>query len=141
MHRRRWLPVAICLGLSTACYHQVVQTGRTPGNTVVDKHFVATWLWGLVPSQKVDVRKQCPLGIATVESEQSFVNGLVSGLTIGIYTPQHVKITCASSTASLPTRGTDLTIPANASAAESAAMFRQAVESAEESGAPVVLHF
>lgn len=52
-----------------------------------------------------------------------------------------VTITCASSTASLPAHGTELRIPANASAAESAAVFRQAVESAEESGAPVVLHF
>jgi len=76
-----------------------VQTGSAPAGDVVEKQFVATWLWGLVPSQEVDVRKQCPRGVATVETEQSFVNGLVSGLTLGIYTPQHVKITCAAATA------------------------------------------
>jgi hypothetical protein len=141
MRRKSWLPVAMCLGLSTACWHQVVQTGRNPGNVVVEKQFVATWLWGLVPAQEVDVRQQCPIGVASVETEQSFMNGLVLGLTLGLYTPQHVKITCASSTASIQGKRLELTIPANASKTESAEILRRAIASAEELGAPVVLKF
>lgn len=141
MLRRRWLPFTLCLGLSTACFHQVVQTGSAPAGDGVEKQFVATWFWGLVPAQEIDVRKQCSRGVATVETEQSFVNGLVSVVTIGIYTPQHVKITCASATASLPAAGVGFTIPVGASAAESTDILRRAVESAEQTGAPVVLHF
>jgi Bor protein len=138
---RRWLALALSIGLSTGCYHQVVDTGRAPGKLAVEHWFVSTWLWGLVPAKEIDVRRECPAGIATIMTETSFVDGLVSVLTIGIYTPQHVRITCALQTASLPPGAMDVTIPATSSASESAAVLRRAVESVEQSGTPVVLHF
>jgi hypothetical protein len=85
--------------LTSACFHQVVQTGRCPGTTTVRKEWTATWLWGLVPATPIDVTRDCPSGIATVETQESFMNGLVSLLTIGIYTPRDVTVTCASGTA------------------------------------------
>jgi hypothetical protein len=88
--------------LLSACFHQIVQTGRTPGTTVVERPWTATWLWGLVPAEEISVVAQCPNGVATIETQQSFLNGLVGGLTLGIYTPQEVKVTCASAGASLP---------------------------------------
>jgi Bor protein len=84
------------IALLAGCYHQVVQTGRTPGPVVVTKPWTATWLWGLVPAEEINVTSQCPSGVATVETQQSFLNGLVGGLTLGIYTPRDVKVTCAS---------------------------------------------
>jgi len=78
------------------CYHQVVQTGREPGPVVVRRGWIATWLWGLVPAEELNVTSQCPSGVATVETQQSFLNGLVAGITIGIYDPRDVKVTCAS---------------------------------------------
>jgi hypothetical protein len=102
MPTKRWLSLTAALLLSAGCFHQVVQTGSAPGSTDVDKQYVTTWLWGLVPAQEIDVRSQCPRGTATVTTEQSFMNGLVGALTLGIYTPQHVTVTCASTTASLP---------------------------------------
>jgi hypothetical protein len=88
--------------LLSACYHQVVQTGRTPGTTVIERPWTATWLWGLVPATEISVAAQCPNGVARVVTEQSFLNGLVGALTLGIYTPQDVRITCASGTSALP---------------------------------------
>ena len=101
MHKRRWLSLALCVGLSTGCFHQVVQTGSAPGTAKVEHWFVSTWLWGLVPAKEIDVRRECPAGVATIMSETSFVNGLISVLTVGIYTPQHVRVTCALHTASV----------------------------------------
>jgi len=86
----------------SACFHQIVQTGRTPGTTVVERPWTATWLWGLVPAEEISVVAQCPNGVATIETQQSFLNGLVGGLTLGIYTPQEVRVTCASATGALP---------------------------------------
>jgi hypothetical protein len=86
----------------SACYHQIVQTGRTPGAMVVERPWTATWLWGLVPSSEISTVAQCPNGVATVETQQSFLNGLVGLLTLGIYTPQEVKVTCALAGAALP---------------------------------------
>jgi len=141
MPRKRWLPLALCIALSTACYHQVVQTGRPAGTTTIDKPWVTTWLWGLVPAAEIDVRRECPSGLATVVTEQSFANGLVGALTLGIYTPQHVTITCARSTASLPRNSIQLSIPANATASQAAEIVNRAVETAGGTGTAVVLHF
>ena len=90
------LPFLALAVSTTACFHQSYQSGLTPSATVVEKPFVATWLWGLVPAKPVDVRQSCPSGVATVETEQSFVNGLVGVVTLGIYTPQRLRVTCAS---------------------------------------------
>ena len=142
MMRRRWLPLAFLAVSASACFHQVVNTGRTAGSTQIDLPWVQGWLWGLVSPQPIETRAQCPSGVATVVTEMSFMNGLASALTLGIYTPQHVTITCATGgTASLPKGATELTIPTTATAQERAAIMQRAVELSSEQGAPVVLRF
>jgi hypothetical protein len=126
---------------SSACFHQVVQTGASPSSTVIDKPFVSTWLFGLVPASEVDVKGQCPTGIATVESEQSFLNGFVSVLTIGIYTPQHVRITCATRTASRPSGAAEIRLPGDANAEQERDAFTRAANLAIETRAQVFVRF
>jgi hypothetical protein len=41
------------------------------------------------------VKAQCTQGVAKVETERSFLNGLV-GAIYDIYTPIHTTVTCAS---------------------------------------------
>jgi len=82
--------------LTTACFHQKVHSGLTPSDSVVQRDFVSTWLWGIVPADTVDMRRECPSGVATVETRQTFLNGLVAALTLGIYTPQSLRVTCAT---------------------------------------------
>src|SRR5439155_10475547 len=84
MKWKRWLPVSL-LAVSAACWHQVVNTGSTAGTTVVDKPWVTTWLWGLIAAEPIDIRQQCPRGAAVIETETSFVNGLASLVTLGIW--------------------------------------------------------
>jgi hypothetical protein len=93
---RRLSLVAILLA-TTACFHQAVHSGLAPSTTVVEKQYVATWWWGIVAAKPIDVRQQCPSGVATVETEQSFMNGFVGVLTLGIYSPQRLRVTCAAS--------------------------------------------
>jgi hypothetical protein len=82
--------------LLAGCYHQVVRTGAPAGNVVVERPWTATYLFGLVPAAAINTAAQCPTGVAIVETQQSFLNSLVGGLTLGIYTPQTVRITCAA---------------------------------------------
>jgi len=82
--------------LTTGCYHQVVNTGLPASSTVVQKSFHPTWIFGLVQAQPIDVRQQCPSGIALAGTRMTFVNGLVGVLTLGIFTPHEVTITCAT---------------------------------------------
>ncbi len=138
---KRWIPVSLFALCSSACFHQVVQTGSTAGTTVVDMPWVTTWLWGLVAAQEIDVRQQCPRGAAIIETEMSFVNGLASAVTLGIWTPQHVRVTCASGTASLPKGATEVRIPVDATADQRAELTNRAIEQAIETHAPVLLRF
>lgn len=131
--------IALALGLVlTGCYHQVVQTGRPPGPTVVKKPWTATWLWGLVPATPIDVTRDCPSGVATVETKQTFLNGLVGALTLGIFTPRDVTVTCASGTA----RGSGLKeffVAPDASSDEKAEVLAQAIAESARSRQPVLV--
>jgi hypothetical protein len=131
--------VATCL-LASACFHQIVQTGRTPGTTVVSKPWTNTFIFGLVPAQPIDVSKQCPTGVATVETQMSPVNGLVSIITFGLYTPHDVKITCAQGRASLDGLR-QLNVARNASLDERNAVLEAAAELSARTGQPVVVRF
>jgi len=136
----RLLALAV-LFLSAACYHQVVRTGRPAGTTVVDLPWVSTWLWGLVPATDINVTPQCPSGVAVVETEQSFANGLVGLITLGIYTPQHVRVTCASGGTSLRRLGADMLVAKDASPEERAKAFEEAIAAADRTNLPVVVRF
>jgi hypothetical protein len=137
---RAFTLVAVCL-LASACYRQVVNTGRTPGTTVIDKPWTPFFLWGLVAHPPMDVSSQCPNGIATVVTEQTFVNGLVSLIALfGVYSPRHVTITCAGRSAMRP-GSTEFTVARDASAGERERVFTRAIEESERTGQPIVIRF
>jgi hypothetical protein len=89
--------VALLLAVLLAgCYHVTVVTAATPGTSTVDKEWQNSFVYGLVPPPELEVKDKCPRGLAKVETERSFLNGLVSLLTSGIYTPMHTKVTCGA---------------------------------------------
>lgn len=96
--------------LTSGCFRQVVQTGRTPSATVITRPWTHTYLWGLVPAKPIDVTTECRSGLATVVTEQSFLNGLATVLTVGIWTPRHVTVTCATGTALRPPQPGDASV-------------------------------
>lgn len=96
MRMKYVLPVllASCL-LFTGCYQARMTTSKEPSNTVVEKKWATSFLYGLVPA-RIDVTQECPNGIAAAERKMSFPNMLVSTLTFNIYSPQSVRVTCAA---------------------------------------------
>jgi Bor protein len=78
------------------CFHATVETGATPSTVVIDKSFASAWIYGLVPPETVSTQERCPNGVAKVETQQTFLNQLVGLLTLGIYTPMQIKVTCAA---------------------------------------------
>lgn len=80
--------------VASGCYHATVQTGvqPTPGS---DTRWAHSWIYGLVPPSTVNATEECGGAPASsVETQVSFVNGIVGGLTMGIYTPMTIKVTC-----------------------------------------------
>lgn len=93
--RFRLAPTLLCAVLLTGCYHQVVSTGLPAGETKVTKPWTATWIWGLVPATPIDVRAQCPGGVAEVATQMTVPNAIAYILTLGIFTPRSVTVTCS----------------------------------------------
>lgn len=88
--------------LLAGCFHQVVETGLPAGGTTITKGWAPSYVFGLVAGQPIDVRSQCPSGIAYASTRVTFPNGLVGLITFGLFTPHEVKVTCASRGAALP---------------------------------------
>ena len=140
MHRRSGLALALTVFLVTGCYHQVVHTGATPApGTALVKKNVAIFFFGL-SSAEVNTTAECPSGVAVIETQQTFVNGLLSVLTLFIYTPRTVIITCAAGGDSMPDAPV-FTIATNASTAEAKTAARRAFELARRSNEPVILRY
>lgn len=78
------------------CYHATVETGATPSTVIIDKSFASSWIYGLVPPSTVSTAAKCPDGVAKVETQHTFLNQLVGFLTLGIYTPMQIRVTCAA---------------------------------------------
>jgi len=65
-------------------------------------------------------------------------------LTLGIYTPMNIRVTCAASSgmnSSKTQDGTALTVPAGAAEGEVVAVFAEAADMAARNGQPVVVQF
>jgi len=93
--------------LLTGCYHQAVQTGLAPSTTVVQKNFHPTFVFGLVKAKPIDVRAECPNGVAFASTRMTVPNFLVGFVTIGIVTPHEVKVTCAAGSSAMRQGGTN----------------------------------
>jgi hypothetical protein len=92
---KRFLLVLALAVFLPACYHATVITGARPGPEKIENRWASGWIYGLVPPATVEAMGRCPQGVAQVDTQLSFLNQLVSGLTLGIYTPMQISVTCA----------------------------------------------
>lgn len=86
---------ALCI-CGTACYHATIETGRPVSADVITVPWANSFVYGLVPPPIVETAAKCPHGVAKVETQHSFLNSLVGALTLGIYTPIQIDVTCAA---------------------------------------------
>jgi len=86
---------AALLLVLTGCYEHTFTVGAgAPSAPVAYDHWENFWLDGLIGHTKMDLEEMCPSGNATVEVNQTFLNGFVRVLTVGIYAPTTIKIRC-----------------------------------------------
>jgi hypothetical protein len=95
--RRAWA-LAVLLGLG-GCYKATFYQNANAVPGARHEHWTAFFIFGLVGTQRIDVREFCgPDELAEVRTGGNFATGLVSAVTIGIYTPRKVYVTCAAKT-------------------------------------------
>jgi Bor protein. len=124
----------ICfIALTNACYHATIDTGLTPSTQTIEKGWASGWIYGLVPPSPVETAQKCPNGVAKVETQLSFANQLVNFLTLGIYTPMEIKVTCA--------QGRTSSLPIIKAGPDKAAAFEDAARLSFETKQPVLLSY
>ena len=99
----RYVFVALSLTVFLLCVPGCFRDATVTGLPVADEPALEDWrnhfLYGVVRGIKtddVDLDEVCPQGVARIETKQNGWNGLVSVLTIGIYTPQKLNIYCVA---------------------------------------------
>jgi hypothetical protein len=124
-----------------ACFHATIETGLTPSTRVLEQKWASSWIYGLVPPKTVETASRCPDGVAKVETQLSFLNQVVHILTLGIYTPMEIRVTCALPAGTSAPQGAMLTVPADADSDSVRAAFRAAAEQAVMGRAIVLVRF
>jgi len=92
----------LCVGVFvlTGCATQQMDFERHISDTQQPEHveWQNFFIYALVPPQhRVQATDYCPGGdVARVETELTFLNGLLHALTYGIYTPYTMKVYCTA---------------------------------------------
>jgi len=142
MNRRTAVGVALALVATPACYHATIETGAPVGTEVIHKPWASSWVYGLVPPSTVSTAAQCGSGVSRVETQHSFVNQLVGFLTLGIYTPIEIKVTCAAGgSASADDTRPEFRVPAGAAEQDVVRVMGAAADRAVATGRTVFVQF
>lgn len=120
----------------SGCYHAVIETGLAPSQETIVQPWANSFIYGLVPPPVVQTMERCRNGVAKVETQHSFLNALVGGITWGIYTPMTIMVTCSTGQRAATDGAPMIPVGEDAEAA-----MRAAVEMARETGKAAYLQF
>ena len=136
----RYTLLLVLLIAASGCYHASVNTGQAPNGVEINRPWALSFVYGLVPPPTVETMEGCPNGVAMVETEISFLNGLVSSLTGGLVTPMHIKVSCAGSTAALDAPA-EIEVATGSDLSDVQSAFGEAADRTARSGDPVYVQF
>lgn len=93
-----WRLLLLCLLFGQAgCYRASFYTDPKLVRGLEHDEWTNFYLFGLAGTAEIDVRNFCEgKSIAEVKTGGNFATSLVSALTIGIYTPRKIYVTCAA---------------------------------------------
>lgn len=79
-----------------ACSTQTFNMGRTGSAMPKTDNMQTFFVYGLGQNQTINAAEVCGGAnkVAKVESKMTFLNGLLGGLTFGIYTPRQAMVYC-----------------------------------------------
>ena len=92
------LAAVVC---GSACQTVHYATQRSGGGGVVEDN-ADFFLFGLIGEKVVRMNEVCPAGPARWHNQETFVNGLLGVITLGIYTPRTIVIECAAAPPASP---------------------------------------
>jgi len=90
----RLLALVMCAVLGAGCYKVTYQNLLLPPNGVVHEGTSSFFILALVGDERIPAYVICPGGVSRIETGLSFVDLLLTVVTIGIYTPRSYEIEC-----------------------------------------------
>ena len=108
--------LATALALITGCAQPDVycskQTGSSSTKETITHHFFVS---GIGQKKTVDAAKICggAENVVKTETQQTFVNGLLGFITLGIYTPLEARVCCSCHCMSCPSIANALSLLIN----------------------------
>ncbi|MFL5445964.1 MAG: Bor/Iss family lipoprotein [Myxococcales bacterium] len=94
--RRKGIVLACLLG-TAGCYKATFLRDTNAIRGVERDKWADFFLFGLVGEVTIDVAEFCPRGrVAEVQTGGNLGTGVIYALTLGIYTPRKVYVTCAA---------------------------------------------
>jgi hypothetical protein len=96
--RRHGIALAsVALLLMSGCYKATFYKNASVVKGEEHEEWTDFFVFGMVGTERIDVNRFCPTGeAAVVRTGGNVGTGLVGALTIGIYTPRKVYVTCAA---------------------------------------------
>jgi hypothetical protein len=96
------LVCALGMSILSGCYTTTLRSGTvaSPATVAYDDRWHHGLLWGFAElSGPYDLEQICPQGWSEIETETSFLNGLLHMLTSGVYASQTVSVRCSAARA------------------------------------------
>jgi hypothetical protein len=86
----------ICLITMASCAKVTIQPQNTfsPVSNANYEESIDFYLWGLIGEKRIEISKICKNGALQMQSQQTFIDGLSSAITLGIYAPHTAKVWC-----------------------------------------------
>lgn len=94
MIKTRLLALVVALSVLSGCGYTYHFRNNTAQRGDEHNEWASYFFFGLVGDHEIDVREFCPQGAYEITTGTNFLTWLVSGITIGIYTPRKVNIWC-----------------------------------------------
>lgn len=95
--RMKQLMISVLILSLTACSAVTIQPQQAAKITSKASYEDSRpfFLWGLVGEERVDVKKVCvDKSVTQMQSQQTFSDGALSLITLGIYSPHTIKVWC-----------------------------------------------
>ncbi len=95
---KQLLLTLLLVGTLSGCHtmrFNVSRDASTPPISVMKSYFI----YGLVPTRKIDLAQYCPNGTAAIVEDTTFLDGFCSIITLGIWTPRTSLYYCSGGAA------------------------------------------
>ncbi len=74
--------------MSAGCHTFRFHVSDAPSDPIPVVDRKTFWVFALFPTMEVDVRTICPAGVAEIDEETTFTDGLFTVLTLNVYSPR-----------------------------------------------------